>query len=201
LLLCVNLPAAHRSLDLGELEWPNAGCAGLLGSWGSARPRAVRGTAGEHVRSTPRRARCRSCGSTQVLASSATFPRHPDRASTVGAVLLAATDGLGHRRIARQVGLPPTTVRGWLRRARSNAHLIWQHTIRWPDELDLLYPFSTITEPLAAMVDAIGRAVQAWIGRQGPADDPWELVVTLSGVALLAPHGRSANLVYPLDRI
>jgi hypothetical protein len=83
----------------------------------------------------------------------------------------------------------------------SNAHLIWQPAIRWLGELDPLYPFNNITEPLAAMVDTIGRVVQAWIGRHGPADDPWELVVTLSGGTLLAPSARLANLVHPLERI
>lgn len=200
MLLCVDVPAAHRLLDRGQLNCPKSGCAGRLGSWGSGRPRTVRGAVGVQMRYTPRRARCRSCGGTQVLASAATFPRHPDRASTVGAVLLAAADGLGHRRIACQVDLPPTTVRGWLRRVRSNAHLVRHHATRWFGALDPLHSFSDITEPFAAMVDAVGRALQAWTGRHGPADDPWSLVVILSGGALLAPAGRLANLVHPLDR-
>jgi hypothetical protein len=92
-------------------------------------------------------------------------------------------------------------VRDWLRRARSNAPLIWQHAIRWLRELDPLYPFDSNTDPLAAMVDAIGRVVRSWIRRYGPTDDPWSIAVTLSGGALLAPSTRLANLVHPLDRI
>jgi len=66
-----------------------------------------------------------------VLASTRTLPRQADTAATVGAALLAASDGLGHRRVADQLGLPATTVRGWLRRARANAQEIWFTATRW----------------------------------------------------------------------
>lgn len=58
------------------------------------------------------------CRRSQVVASARRYPRRPDSVETVVAALLAAVDGLGHRRIAEWVGLPATIVRGWLRRAR-----------------------------------------------------------------------------------
>jgi DNA-directed RNA polymerase specialized sigma24 family protein len=43
--------------------------------------------------------------------------RRMDEAAVAGAALAAAARGLGHRRAAREVGVPEDTVRGWLRRA------------------------------------------------------------------------------------
>ena len=47
--------------------------------------------------------------------------RRMDEAAVAGAALAAAARGLGHRRAAREVGVPEDTVRGWLRRAAGRA--------------------------------------------------------------------------------
>ena len=47
--------------------------------------------------------------------------RRMDEAAAAGAALAAAARGLGHRRAAREVGVPEDTVRGWLRRAAVRA--------------------------------------------------------------------------------
>jgi hypothetical protein len=139
-----------------------------------------------------------------VLASSETFAYRPDSASTVGAALLAASSGLGHRRVAERVGLPPTTVRGWLRRARANADRMWSHVMRWVHELDPAFdpmraPFTGTTESLAALVDAVGYAAASWVRRRGPIDQPWKLLVALTSGALLAPPPQVRRLRHPLD--
>lgn len=75
---------------------------------------------------------------THVLASTRTLPRQADTTATVGAALLAASKGLGHRRVADQLSLPHATVRGWLCRARANAHEIRSTVTRWTLQVDAL---------------------------------------------------------------
>lgn len=196
-LLFVDLPAAHQLLAAGELRCSAPGCDGRLGPWGSARERSVRIADGTYRRVTPRRGRCRACGRTQVLASTATFPRRADCAQTVGKALLAALDGFSHRRIAEVVDRPHTTVRGWIRRAQLNADRVWSHALRWALTLDpSVEPFSSKpAQPLEAMVEAIGHAVAAWTRRLGPAAEPWHVAVLVTGALVLAPehHGPTGH--------
>ena len=152
LLLCLDLADANDRLTAGELRCPRSNCDGSLGPWGSARPRTVRLDAATTERHTPRRGRCRSCRATQVLASAQTFPHRPDTATTVGAALLAASTGLGHRRVAHQLSLPATTVRGWIRRAHANADEIWSTATRRALELDpTADPYTPGGHPLVAI--------------------------------------------------
>ena len=64
-MLTVGLGGAsvEKALSCGELRCPLTGCRLLLGPWGWARERVVRGAG----RLRPRRARCRGCRSTGVL--------------------------------------------------------------------------------------------------------------------------------------
>ncbi len=107
MLFFVDLATADRSFAAGELKCPHDGCGGRLGSWGSARERTVRVSPGVGQRYTPRRGRCRACKHTQVLASTRTFPRHPDAAATAGAALQAAATGLGADASPSRSGCPP----------------------------------------------------------------------------------------------
>ena len=142
----------------------------------------------------PRRARCRACHRTHVLASLVTYPRRVDSIDTVGAALVAAAAGLGHRQVAELVGLPATTVRDWIRRARINAEGIRVIATIRVHALDplagALAPTGTV---LGDMVEAVGRMLAAWTLRIGPLASPWQLVAALTDARLLAPPSRRPN--------
>lgn len=155
---------------------------------GHARQRTLRLGAGRSETHTPRRARCRACRRTHVLVSTRSYPRRPDSVETVGAALLAAASGLGHRRVAKQVGLPATTVRGWLRRARANSDAVPADATVATYRLDsMAHRFDPTGSALGDMLDAVGRAISTWTLRFGPEPAPWQLGVALTGAAILAP--------------
>lgn len=136
---------------------------------------------------TPRRARCRACRRTHVLVSTRSYPRRPDTVETVGVAPLAAADGLGHRQIAQRVGLPATTVRGWLRRARTNSDAVRSDATVAAQCLDpMAGRFDPTGNTLGDMLDAVGRATQAWVLRFGPVPAPWQVAVAITGAAILA---------------
>jgi hypothetical protein len=193
MLLCLDLDDAHERLTAGELRCPRSNCGGPLGPWGWAAARSVRVGPATTEQHRPRRSRCRSCRATQVLASARTLPQRPDTAATVGAALLAASSGLGHRRVANQLGLPATTVRGWLRRAQVNAQEIWSTATRRALELDpMADPFTAGGHPLVAAIGAVGQAIAAYVHRLGPVTDPWSVAVLITRERLLAPPATTA---------
>ena len=102
----------------GELECP--GCGGVLGRWGWARTRVLRGGRGL-VRLRPRRARCGGCGGSHVLLPVFALLRRADLAEVIGAALAAKAAGAGARTMAAALGRPAETVRGWLRRFAARA--------------------------------------------------------------------------------
>ena len=112
----------ERQLAGGELACPS--CGGVLGGWGHGVVRRVRVLAGPVVRVRPRRSRCRSCGGTHVLLPAWCLLRRADAAAVIGAALVAAAAGSGFRVIARMLGRPGETVRGWLRRFASRAEAV-----------------------------------------------------------------------------
>ena len=172
MLLFTDPSSINTDLLGGALGCPRPGCAGVLGPWGWARIRWVRVTPQRHVSHQPRRARCRACHRTHVLASLATYPRRVDSIDTVGAAVVAAAAGLEHLQVAELVGLPATTVRDWIRRARINAEDI---------------------RVIATTVEAVGRMLAAWTLRIGPLASPWQLVAALTDARLLAPPSRRRN--------
>jgi hypothetical protein len=64
------------------------------------------------------------CGATHVLVPAWSVPRRRDGAEVIGEALHHAARGAGHRVIARRLGRPPGTVRGWLRAARARSELL-----------------------------------------------------------------------------
>jgi hypothetical protein len=188
-MLLIHDPAKTAArLDAGTLACPASGCGGQLGPWGHARARSLRLAAGRSETHTPRRVRCRACGRTHVLVPTRSYPRRPDTVEAVGVALLAAADGLGHRRVAERVGRPATTVRGWLRRARANSDAVRADATVATCRLDpLAGRYDPTGSALGDMLDAVGRAVAAWVLRFGPVPAPWQVAVALTGAAILAP--------------
>lgn len=194
MLLFHDPSTAAAELATSALACPHRGCDGRLGPWGHARLRRVRVGPGHTEAHRPRRARCRSCGRTQVLAWTRSFPRRADAVERVGSALVAAVGGLGYRRVAEQVGVPATTVRGWLQRARANSDIVRAEATVAVHALD---PSAGSVSPtgsaLGDMLDAVARAVAAAVRRFGPGPAPWQLAVVVTRGAILAPRPRRAS--------
>ncbi len=139
-----------------------------------ARPRVLRLSAGRSETHRPRLARCRACRVTHVLVSTRSFPRRPDPVEVVGAALLAAASGAGHRRVAAQVDRPATTVRGWLRRARANNDVVRS------DDTVATYRLDT----MASRLDPTGSALGGHARRCRPGDSRRDPVVRAGTLAV-----------------
>lgn len=176
----------ERALVAGELGCP--GCGGQLCPWGSARWRVVRAPAGDERR-RPRRSRCVACAATHVLISADTLLRRRDLAEVIGAALVAKATGAGHRRAADLVGVPVSTVRGWLRRFAVNAESVRAWFTVLAHGLDpLLAPIQPTTTAFGDAVEAIAVAARAVSARLAPVE-PWSFASTASRGRLLSNTG------------
>jgi hypothetical protein len=83
-------------------------------------------------------------------------------------------------------------VRGWLRAARRRSEVLRGCGLRWAVALDPeLGPVAPIERELAEAVNALAIAARAMKMRFGKgAAEPWELVVLMSGGALLRGSPR-----------
>lgn len=160
-------------------------CGGVLAPWAYARERTLRGFDGESLL-RPRRARCRSCGVTHVLLPDQCLLRRRDGVEVIGSALVQHAAGSGHRPIAARLGVPASTVRGWLRRFGVSATETARFFVRW---FLVLAPASDPPNPsgtaVADAVEAIGLAARAAIRRFGLAE-PWAVAARLTGGGLLA---------------
>lgn len=191
LLLIFDPQQIPGALSAGVVACPHDGCRGRLRRWGYARTRRVRVAPGKSETHRPHRGRCRSCGRTQVLVWARSYPRRCDSVERVATALLAAISGLGHRPIAEQIGVPATTVRDWLRRARTNAEIVRVEATLATIRLDPnAGPFNPTGTALGDMIDAVGRAASAWICRFGPQPGPWRLATVLTDGGILAARPR-----------
>lgn len=164
--------AVESDLAGGELVCP-ACDGGRLGPWGWARARVLRRRGGEE-RWRPRRSRCTSCGVTHVLLPVRSLLRRRDAVEVIGAALVARTAGAGHRRIAAGLGVPATTVRGWLRRFAARAGFLRGQFMAVAHVLDRdLGRVDPRGSPVADAVEAIGVAASAAARRFGPAPVWW----------------------------
>jgi transposase-like protein len=142
-------------------------CAGGLGSWGSY-PRRVR-VGRARFRLRVRRARCQGCERTHALLPGFLLARRLDAVDAVGCALGMAVEGRGYRPIAAALGLPCSTVRGWLRRLRARADVLrgWFVGVA----VELAEPPARAppdTSPLGLLVRAIADAFLAARLRLGP---------------------------------
>lgn len=176
----------ERALVAGELECPD--CAGRLCPWGWARWRVLR-CCEVVVRHRGRRSRCTACSVTHVLISDDSLLRRRDGVEVIGAALVAKASGAGHRRIAMLVGVPVSTVRGWLRRFAVNAGMVrvW-FTVLAHDLDPLLGPIGPVGSVVGDAVEAIGVAARAAVLRLGPVG-AWSFASSASRGRLLSNTG------------
>lgn len=183
-----NADAVERRLRAGELGCPC--CSGTLGGWGHARERSLRGPAGKLIRLRPRRARCRSCKVTQVLLAVFALARRADTVEVIGAALAAAALGAGFRSAAARLGVPESTVRGWLRRFSGRAGPVRVFftallAAAGPDPVMPVAAGSLVGDAVAAIAGAAVAVAERWpqLG-QVPV---WQAASAASGGLLLAP--------------
>ena len=180
LMVCAERARVEAELVGGLLACPS--CRGVLGPWGHARERVLRGGEG---RLRPRRAKCRACAKTHVLLPDLCLLRRRDAVAVIGEALVAKAVGGGHRGIAGRLGVPKDTVRGWLRRFAARAEQVRAHFARWAvaldPELGSIVPAGSV---FADALEAIAVAVRAWVLRFGPRE-AWRIAAALSGGVLL----------------
>jgi hypothetical protein len=186
----------ERRLTAGLLACP--GCSGRLAGWGHARPRVIRDEGGIGWRLRPRRAVCRGCGRTHVLLPVSVLVRRADAATVIGAALVLAASGLGHRLIAQRLGRPAATVRGWLRRFASRAGPLRSAFTALacalvPDPGLPASGGSRLADAVAAIVAAAGAVARRW-GQAVPVLSPWELASAVTLGRLLWP-GTAVELI------
>ena len=94
--------------------------------------------------------------------------RRRDAVELIGEAIAARAAGVGHRPIAARLGLPPETVRGWLRRFAARAEPLRAAFTALAYALDpSLAPIQPRASPFADALEAIAVAAQAAAGRFG----------------------------------
>lgn len=172
-MLMVGTDALVVECDLqgGRLACPH--CDGELRPWWFARARKLR-DGDDDLLIRPRRAICHGCRTTHVLLPVVGLLRRRDLAEVIGRALVAVVAGRGHRTIAGAMGIPPTTVRGWVRRFGERAEQLREHFTRLAFWLDpSLGPISPRASPQADAVEAIALAARGASQRFGPAPVWW----------------------------
>ncbi|MDP9402387.1 MAG: helix-turn-helix domain-containing protein [Actinomycetota bacterium] len=118
----------------------------------------------------------------------AALVRRRDAVEVIGTALVAKAAGHGHCTIAARLGVPVSTVRGWLRRFAARAEQLRAAATRWANCIDAgMAPLEPRGSPFAEALDALGAAASAAIRRLGPASSPWHLLAALTGGLMLAP--------------
>lgn len=176
-------------LAAGQIDCPS--CRGqALRSWGWARPRAVHGLLGVL---RPRRARCPGCLITHVLLPVTVLSRRAYGVEVIGAALAARAGGRGHRPIGASLGVPATTVRGWLRRMAARLEPVRVHLLQVAGRagVDVSVP-KALGSPWGDLLAALDTARTAVLGRFGPIGvlgpvTAWQVASASSGGRLLAP--------------
>ena len=191
MIIVADEQVAEAARAAGQLVCP--ACGGRLRKHGFSRPRSVRIHGSAHRELRPARVRCAepACGRTHVLLPAWCVPGRGVDADTIGAALLAAANGQGHRPIADRLGMPPDTVRGWLRAARDNSRWLYDTAVTAlhkavRDDPALPQPNRSA---LWFAVDALGAAAAKIRRLFGTAvrTPAWSLIVLITGGRLLRP--------------
>lgn len=188
----------ERMLVGGLLLCP--GCAGCLRPWGWARWRVWR-FGGGPSRVRPRRGWCPGCQVTHVLLPMSVLARRADGVTVIGAALVGKAAGAGHRRIAAELGVAESTVRGWLRRFAARADDVRVVFTRLFHELDSSAGAVTVAgSVLANAVEVVGLAGAAASRLLGPVD-PWQFASAATNGLLLAPCHKIVSRSEPIELI
>lgn len=169
MLLVVDADAARTALHAGALACPRDGCAGRLHPWGRARPRTGLVRVGERRMLVPDRARCAACRAGQTLLPAWYVPARSCGIEVIGAALTGhLVDGHGQARVAADLGLACSTVRGWLAGARQGAAALGRlvrdsarGTGHVPAGRPLWSPFDP-TPPVTQQLAELARVAVAW---------------------------------------
>ena len=188
LIFAVDPERIEADLTAGRLGCD--ACGTTLRPWGHARPRAFRGPGGRPGRWRPRRAICPSCRRSDVLLPGWLLPRRRDHIEVSGRALVGYAAGAGHRRLAAQAGLPPSTVRNWLRAFAAHVERLAAIGAARYYSLDLdptgIVPTGT---PAGDAVEALARAARAARLRLPTTAGPWPLINVLTCGQLLSADG------------
>ena len=171
-----------RCPDCGQALNPGGGAASApSASWAAACGRCARTGPGAPAATSPT-----SCSTPSCCRAAPTPP-------AIGQALVAAARGRGHRLVARDLDVPPGTVRGWIRRARRSAGQLRAAGVRAVVMLDPdALPARAHPSELACALDALGAAALALGGRFGVQHaSPWARVTVLTQGQLLnlSPDG------------
>jgi hypothetical protein len=183
-----DLVRVESRLLAGQVGCPD--CRGVLRPWGWARPRGVHGVVGVL---RPRRARCGGCLVTHVLLPVTVLWRRAYAVEVIGAALLARAGGSGHRPIGAALGVPATTVRGWLRviAGRLESTRLQLLAVARRAGVDVAVP-KALGCPWRDLLAALGAATAAVTGRFGAFGvlgrvTAWQVAAACSAGRLLAP--------------
>jgi hypothetical protein len=135
-----------------------------------------------------------------VLLAVFALVRRADTVEVIGAALVAAARGSGFRSAAAGLGLPPSTVRGWLRRfcGRAGPVRVFFTALvaaAGPDPVLPAAGCSPVADTVAAIVAAASAVSARWpeLGEV----PVWQAASAASGGMLLAPGwpagGRNAS--------
>jgi hypothetical protein len=103
-----------------------------------------------------------------VLLPASVLLHRADAVTVIGAGLLAKAGGAGHRRVAVLVGVPASTVRGWLRRIAAVADRVLAVLAVSAAELGVDFlPPAQAAGPVGAVVELVGALARGATRRLG----------------------------------